>query len=563
MKKFRWQILIVLVTGLIVGILLYFQQSGTNTPAASTPSPISGGIYTEALIGNFQRLNPLLDAHNAPDQDVDRLIFSSLIKFDANGLPQGDLAESWSFGSDGSVFTFSLKPNAYWHDGTPVSSQDVVYTTSLLKGGSALLPEDLKAFWAEVQVIQLSDLVVQFGLPEAFAPIMDYLSFGVLPAHLLGNLGLDELVNHPFNMAPIGSGPYKFSQLFIKDGVISGIDLVANGDYYGGRPYIDEIVFQYYPSEKPAWNAYQAGEVDGLARVSNDILPEVLGESGLNLYSTREPSLSMIFLNLNNSGKAFLQNASFRRALMLATNRQGMIDQVLLGQGIIAKGPILPGNWAYYAEQESIPYDPDAARQLIASEGMAINQTGILVTTDGVEVRLVLLTSDDDTHAQIADMIKQGWEAVGVAVDILAIPYEQVLAELDARTFDAALVDINLSGTPDPDPYPFWGASQVDTGQNYAHWVNLTASEYLEQGRVTMDIGLRTKLYRNFQVLFQEDLPSLPLFYPIYNYAVKETIKNVSIGPIYSPSDRFNAIGDWYILAGKADEAQATTAPQP
>ena len=122
MKKFRWQILIVLVTGLIVGILLYFQQSGTNTPAASTPSPISGGIYTEALIGNFQRLNPLLDAHNAPDQDVDRLIFSSLIKFDANGLPQGDLAESWSFGSDGSVFTFSLKPNAYWHDGTPVSS---------------------------------------------------------------------------------------------------------------------------------------------------------------------------------------------------------------------------------------------------------------------------------------------------------------------------------------------------------------------------------------------------------------------------------------------------------
>jgi len=148
-------------------------------------------------------------------------------------------------------------------------------------------------------------------------------------------------------------------------------------------------------------------------------------------------------------------------------------------------------------------------------------------------------------------------------VDILAIPYEQVLAELDARTFDAALVDINLSGTPDPDPYPFWGASQVDTGQNYAHWVNLTASEYLEQGRVTMDIGLRTKLYRNFQVLFQEDLPSLPLFYPIYNYAVKETIKNVSIGPIYSPSDRFNAIGDWYILAGKADEAQATTAPQP
>ena len=178
-------------------------------------------------------------------------------------------------------------------------------------------------------------------------------------------------------------------------------------------------------------------------------------------------------------------------------------------------------------------------------------------------MRLVLLTPDDPDHLAMAELIKKGWEAVGVAVDILAKPYEQVTADLQARNFDACLVDVDLSDSPDPDPYPFWGASQVESGQNYSHWVNLTASEYLEQARVQVDSELRSKLYRNFQVLFQEDLPSLPLFYHVYNYAVKDTVKNVSMGAIYSPADRFVGVREWYILASRSDGQTPTPASNP
>ena len=563
MKNFRWQLIIVLVTGLAVGLILYFHQSSPASSPANSPSPISGGIYTEALIGKFSRLNPLLDRYNSADQDVDRLIFSSLITFDSNGMPKGDLAESWSYAADGSVFTFSIKPNAFWHDGTPVSAQDILFTTSLLRSPSSLIPADISALWSEIQVNAISDLVVQFVLPEAFAPFLDYLDFRILPAHLLGNLTVDELVDHPFNLAPVGSGPYQFKQLIVTDGAISGVDLTANENYYDGRPYIDEIVFRYYPSEEAAWNAYQQGEADGISQVSTAILPQVLAQPGLNLYSAQESRLTMIFLNLNNSGKAFLQQSDFRKALLLATNRQALIDQVLMGQGILARGPIPPGNWAFYSGLEDFEYDADAARQLLAASGFTSGETGRLTSQDGTEVRLVLLTPDDPDHLAMAELIKKGWEAVGVAVDILAKPYEQVTADLQARNFDACLVDVDLSDSPDPDPYPFWGASQVESGQNYSHWVNLTASEYLEQARVQVDSELRSKLYRNFQVLFQEDLPSLPLFYHVYNYAVKDTVKNVSMGAIYSPADRFVGVREWYILASRSDGQTPTPGSNP
>ena len=218
MKKYRWQLLIILVTGLVVGVLLLLQQDSIKQPVSSTPNPISGGIYTEALIGEFLRLNPFLDIYNQPDRDVDRLLFNSLVKFDASGLPQPDLAETWGISKDGTVYTFSLRPNLQWHDGAAITTKDVAFTISLLKSGNALIPQDLRNFWEEIQVNILSDSAIQFALPEAFSPFLDYLTVEILPEHLLGNLGLDEMIDHPYNLAPIGSGPYKFDRLLVEDG---------------------------------------------------------------------------------------------------------------------------------------------------------------------------------------------------------------------------------------------------------------------------------------------------------------------------------------------------------
>jgi len=551
MKKYRWQLLIVLVTGLIVGILLIIQQMDDGEEVQSTPSPISGGVYTEALIGEFMRLNPFLDLYNEPDRAVDQLIFNSLVKFDSRGIPQSDLAESWGVSKDGTVYNFSLRTDVYWHDGEPFNSQDVLYTIGLLQSQHNLIPEDLRNFWAEVEVVALSDIQLQFLLPEPFAPFLDYLSFGILPEHILGGLTLDDMVDHPFNLAPVGTGPFRFQRLIVENEKIAGVVLEAFDAYFLQRPYLDEFIFRYYPNSQEALTAYREGEVEGIGKVHSSILADVLSAPGLSVYTIREPLLTMTYLNLDNPEVGFLQNPDFRRALLAAINRDAIIEQVFNGQAIQANGPILPGTWAHYNDLEKVPFNLVEAKRLFESTGVIYDEEIDLYRSESdLEISLTLLHPDTAEHTQIAEQIKSGWEELGVSVTLESKPYENVLEDLTLRNYETALVDINFTRSPDPDPYPFWGQAQIQSGQNYAEWDNRSASEFLEQARMTSDIGERERLYRNFQVLFMRELPSLPLFYPVYTYAVTEDINGISLGPLFEPSDRFNNVHEWYILSG-------------
>lgn len=550
MKKFRWQLLIILVTGLIVGVLLIVQQLGNGEEADTTPSPISGGIYTEALIGDFMRLNPFLDIYNSTDRDVDQLIFSSLIQFDSRGLPQADLAESWGVSKDGTVYNFSLRSDVYWHDGEVFDSSDVVYSVELLKSDHPLIPEDLKRFWADVEIVALTENKLQFLLPEPFAPFLDYLSFGILPEHLLSGLDLEALIDHSFNLAPVGTGPFRFQRLLVENNKIVGVVLEAFDAYYLERPYLDEIIFRYYSTPENAFTAYKNGDVEGISNVNASILQKVLAEPHLAVYSTRKPLLTMAYLNLNNPAVSFLQNPDFRRALLTSINRELIIERVYGGQAVVANGPIMPGIWAFYSDLENVDYDPVLAERFFDATDLTYDEEEKIYKTEaGLGVALTLIHPETREHLQIAEMIKENWEALGVEVTLESKPYEDVLTALETREYQALLVDLNLASSPDPDPYPFWGQAQIGSGQNYAEWDNRSASEFLEQARMTVDLGERERLYRNFQVVFMRELPSLPLFYPIYTYAITDVINGIGFGPIFDPSDRFNNVDEWYILS--------------
>lgn len=561
MKRLRWQILLILITLVAITALLLLQQPVTRVLISQ---PSGGGSYTEALTGQISRLNPLLDWNNEADRSIDRLLYSALFRFDERGVPHPDLAESWGVSPEGNIYNITLRANARWHDGTPVTSDDVLFTIDLIRGGASLFPKDVQELWQKVDVRKLDDHNLKFVLPEPFAPFLDYLTFGILPRHLLGIIPPDQLANADFNLHPIGSGPFAFDHFLVEDGTIQGVVLKVFEQYYQARPYLEEVVFRTYPDARAALEAFHKGEVMGIAQITPDILDSALAEPNLALYSTRLPQVTLVLLNLNNPEVPFLQNVAVRRALLLAINREYLIQKALKGQGILADSPILPGSWAYYDGIEHIPYQPEEADMLLRQEGYLLAPGETVRAKEGERLAFTLLYPDDALHAEIARLLVADWQRIGVAVTPQAVAMEKLLQDhLSPRAYQAALIDLNLSRTPDPDPYPFWHQSEATGGQNYSQWDNRSASEYLEQARVTTDLGLRQRLYRNFQIVFQRELPALLLYYPVYTYGVSHQIQNVQIPPLYEPSDRFAFLPIWSLNTRRTlvEVTPATTTP--
>ena len=307
MKQLRWQILVVLVTLGIVAVLLFSQQSPSIT-GPILPQPEQGGVYTEGLVGSLGRLNPLLDWNNAADRSVNRLLFTGLVRFDEHGLPQADLAEAWGVAQDGTVYNFSIRENAVWHDGTPITSDDVIFTIDRMKSAGSLYPQDIKDLWGKIEVTKLSEKVLKFTLPEPFVPFMDYLTFGILPKHLLESVPADQMPDAEFNINPVGSGPYKFDHLIVDNGQITGVVLTVSDTYYGTAPFIEQVVFRYYETSADAMDAYQQGDVLSVSQITSDVLNAALEEPNLSVYTSRLPQMSFVLFNLNNPEVPFLQD---------------------------------------------------------------------------------------------------------------------------------------------------------------------------------------------------------------------------------------------------------------
>jgi peptide/nickel transport system substrate-binding protein len=557
MRDLRWQLLIALGgVLLVIGLLL----NQTPPPQSSSPQPVSGGLHVEALIGSPLRLNPILDLANQVDEDVDRLLYRGLARFDSSGTPIPDLAERWAISADSKFITVTLRDDATWHDGEPVEAADVVYTFSKLKEEGYPGPADLNRFWSEINIVLLDSRTVQFQLPEPYAPFLDFLAVGLLPDHLLRGVAAADLPDHPFNLEPVGTGPFQFEGFILESGEIVGVSLVANEDFYGQRPYLDRVEFRYFDNENLALQSYRRGEVDALGTTSLEVLPSLLQEPNLNLHSARLPELTLVYFNLDHPERGFLQEKELRQSLAQGMNPQAMVDQILDGQAVVASGPILPATWAFPEGLEPISFNPIEASGKLDALGWELpagafqGSEEFVRSKEGRELAFELLHPDRSPYIELAQLIQEYWSMLGVRVELRAVGADEVMEALMSRDYEAALTNIILSRWPDPDPYPLWHDSQAETGQNFAVYDDRNSGIWLERARTTIDRGRRAELYASFQFRFQDQLPAIPLFHPIYNYAITAEMQGVRVGPFFDPSDRFSLIEGWFLLARRSPD---------
>ena len=551
----RWQLLIILLGMVLLGTLLGYLALTFSTVVV----PDVGGTYVEGLAGAPRHLNPILCQYNEVDRDLCSLIFNGLTKFNERGEVVPDLAVGWEVSDDGCTYTFHLRHDVKWHDGTPLTADDVIFTVEAMSDPDYRGPPHLAELWRTVKVEKLDSHTVRFTLQEPFTPFLDYTTVGILPAHLLAQVPAGFLPQDPFNLRPIGTGPFQVEEINAQHALLK-----ANPHFYGPKPHLSGIEFKFYPDHESVFSAYERGEVEGIGYVLPKYLAQVRANEELNLFSARLAGYTLVFLNMDNPNDPFFKEKAVRQALLYALDRQKLVDEVLDGQGLVAHSPIMPDTWAYHDGVKRYPHDPERAKALLEGAGWRLQGEGNeariagggVREKEGVALKFTLLTNDDPERVKLAEEIIRQWEAVGVRAVLQTMGAGQVRGVLHRRRFDALLIDLELPG--DPDPYPFWHSTQSKGGGlNFAGFDNLEADKVLEEARQIADQARRAELYRLFQDIFAEEVPSLLLYYPIYNYAVDRRVKGVQLAPLNYPCDRFRNISQWYVATKRVIVSQA------
>lgn len=523
-----------------------------------------GNSFSEGMVGSPKYINPLLAQTSDVDRDLSKLIYTGLMKYDNIGNLTYGLTKSHSISGDGLTYTFKLRDNLKWHDGNPINADDVIFT--ILSAQNSDYGNFQRIYWQGVEVSKIDDLTIIFKLKNIYAQFLSNLTLGILPKHLWENVKPASFSLSELNLKPIGSGPYKFSKV-TKDssGNIISFELSAFENFYEATPFISKITFIFYASEDKMINGFNQGKVDGLSYISPQKLNAIRFPGRLYLRELRLPRYFALFLNQSQSKQ--LSDKNVRLALNYATDKKLIIDKILLGKGIRADSPMLPGIIGVSNPTDIISTNLDKARQILDDAGwkysdeLKIRQklpppvkgstksTAAKTTEKPVEatkLEIKLTTSNWPELVAVANELKFQWEKIGVSVGIetLALPeLEQVIKD---RSYESLLFGEVLG--LDPNPYSFWHSSQKrDPGLNLALYDNKDADKILEDARQTLDTPKRLSKYADFQKIVINDASAIFIYSPYYLYAQSKKINGNEAQIISIPSDRFESINKWYI----------------
>lgn len=531
----RWPLLLILIAGVSsVAALLFLsaKQAGDSVPE-------QGGTYIEGVAGSPARVNPLFASFNEVDSDLASLTFSGLMRLGTSGAVEPDLVQAQPLTPDARTYVFQLRQNLYWQDGEPITSRDVAFTVQAIQDPNFQGDPNLADLYRGVQVTTTDERTIVMTLPQAFAPFLARgATVGILPEHLLSGLDADALFDATFNLEPVGSGPFRLTELTSNKAVLEPFSL-----YHFGAPHLGRIELNFYRDDSELMNALTSNAVDGaLFRpgLEADDLAFIDGDSRWVRRELHGTAHSLVYLSI---GVPVLQDPQVREALQHAIDRQALAQTVLQGQALLLDSPIVPDMWAYEATPDAYVFDRPRAELLLAAAGWDLQ--GDVRMKNGVPLAFDLAASDDPLQTQIAQELASQWTEIGAQVDVQVSGASQfVEGVLLRRSFEAALVTIDPG--PDPDPYPFWHSTQaIGQGRNLSGYSNVEVDTLLEDARQTSSTAVRAAAYRRFQEIFAQDLPAVLLYTPTYQYVVRSGLQGLSPGLLLTQSSRFEGVERW------------------
>ena len=529
----------VLAIGIIIGaagMQAVWYQGGYRTTAAATE-----GTYAEAVLGPVNTLNPLL-ASTSAEQSASKLIFSSLLRYDDTGHINNDLATNVSISSDRKVYTVSIRPDALWQDGQPVTANDVVFTVGLLKNPAV---HSTISGWDNIQVVATDKTTVQFTLPAPYAAFAQALTFPVVPEHLLRDVAPASIAESSFSSHPVGSGPFSFQFLQDEPGNANekNIHLVRNAHYYGGVAKIDRFQLNAYASSDNILHALSTTEVNA----ATDIPMTLIHKVNHKHYNVETKPINSGVYALFNMQSTMLKDHAVRQALQLATNTSA----IRKGLGNVPRLdlPFVNGQLTGDVPQAS-NYDLTTAKKLLDDDGWKLD--GSVRKKDGQALQLsVVTTKDSDLQYTLQTLVNQ-WQQLGITltttvVDPNDVAQNFVQSVLQPRAYDVLVYPLTIGG--DPDVFAYWHSSQATAnGFNFSNYSNPISDDALSTARARLEPDVRNTKYLIFARQWLSDIPAVGLYQSTINYVSSKTISGLPANStVVGATDRYADVLYWSV----------------
>jgi peptide/nickel transport system substrate-binding protein len=487
-----------------------------------------GGTLVIGVAAAPRSLNPVVAGRLEADSILNA-IFEPLVEPDPDTLrPVGVLAEAWEVDGRGLVWTFYLRDGVHWHDGAPFTADDVVAAYRLYLDPAAGHPASVELAGIVRSIEAIDPLAVRIETSERFADLP--LALGSLPViagHVFGDVPPEYLNLHAASTGVepglvVGTGPFRFERQD-EDGTIVTL---ANDGYWDGAPALDRLVARPVVDQSEMFDLLRAGDLD-----VGTLAPGTLSAfEGLPIDLVDVPMLGFTVLgfNLNRQETTLFQDARVRQAMLLALDRDSMVEEARAGYADVVPGTFPQVSWAARAEDVTTryPYDPGRARELLDQAGWTTGPDGVRVR-EGVPLSFTIVTNaENEIRAHYLDLMREQWAAVGIDARILVEPFEDMLARLtESGDFDAFVTGFGWDVTPDQSE--LWGCAGGRPAANLMGYCNSAVDGLLARAEREFDTSRRAELYLEMQELVLADMPAAILDFPRLIAGVAQRIHNL------------------------------------
>ncbi len=484
--------------------------------------PSYGDTIVTSSIGEPSNLIPLLST-DSPSHEIAGYVYNGLVKYDRNLNIVGDLAESWDISKDSLSITFHLRKNVTWHDGTPFTAHDVMYTHKV-----TVDPKTPTAYAGDFRLVKkaevLDDYTFRVSYDKPFAPALMSWGIAMMPRHLLEG---KDITASPLRRAPIGTGPFIFKEWIAGDRVI----LTANTHYFEGRPYLDRYMMRIIPDSATTFLELKQNGIDMAGLTPMQALRQTdFPKFRREFNKFKYLSFTYVYLGYNLRHE-FFKDKRVRQAISHGINKKEIIDGILMGEGVEATGPFKPDMWAYNGNVKKYAYSKEKALSLLNEAGFQKGPDGILQKNGTPFEFTIFVNQGNDVRIRCAELIQRRLSEIGIRVKIRVLEWAALINEfIDKKNFDALIMGWTIS--QDPDPFDIWHSSKQGPKElNFIGFENKEVDELLVRARHTLDRERRKERLFRFQEILAEEQPYTFLFVPYANVAIHKRFKGIDPGP--------------------------------